>query len=135
MLFFLSLISLKWSVRPKFPSSWERTQLPKTILYPLTCNVIQPDLKFLVVAGSFMKPESQHRSSSLLCGSPWFSSNCLDRSLLHTLPLLSLQPPIAAASLLLLVFQKASQHGTGCTELKCSHHYLLSLLPRGSNPT
>lgn len=96
---------------------------------------MQPDLKFLVAAGSFMKPESQHRSSSLLCGSPWFSSNCLDRSLLHTLPLLSLQPPIAAASLLLLVFQKASQHGTGCTELKCSHHYLLSLLPRGSNPT
>lgn len=62
--------------------------------------------KILGCTGSFTKPESQHRSSSLLCGSSWLSSNCLDRSLLHTLPFLPLQPPIAAASLLLLVFQK-----------------------------
>lgn len=104
--------------------------------HPICINMQYYATRFKILActGSFMKPESQHRLSSLLCGSPWFSSNCLDRSLLHTLPFLTLKPPIAAASLLLQVFQKASQHGTGCTELKCSQHYLHSLLPRASNP-
>ena len=87
--YFFEVWFLQNGPQTKFPSSWDiRIQLLKIIPCALTCIVMQPDLKFLVAAGSCMKPEGQHRPSSLLCGSPWISRNCLDGSLLHPLLLL-----------------------------------------------
>ena len=80
--YFFEFWFLQNSPQTKFPSSRDTgMQLRKTIPCVLTCIVMQPDLKFLVAAGSCMKPEGQHRPSNLLCGSPWFSRRCLEWSL------------------------------------------------------